>query len=137
MLDPSAAELLPWLAGSIRKQGEYVSRLIHAAAASESALIVLESQDLAGLRELVRGLAVDVAHLKTQWRQVQEELRAIRRTTGENPRKRSGPALALTSYAPIYSSDGRKRLDFTPGAPAPVSDFSATDTARCGRTNCG
>jgi hypothetical protein len=63
LLDTDAAVLLPKLAGSPRKQGEYVSRLIRDAA-ERTGIIEVEQADLPTLRRLVMGLMREVDELK-------------------------------------------------------------------------
>ena len=60
MLDDEAAEILPRLAGGARKQGEFLSRLIHAAANREPEP---GPSDLETLRVQVRGI---ISELQTQ-----------------------------------------------------------------------
>lgn len=66
MLDAEAAAMLLELAGSPRKQGEYVSRLIRAAFASREALARVDQADVDELRQLVRSVLLEVATLRDQ-----------------------------------------------------------------------
>jgi hypothetical protein len=66
MLDAEAATMLLELAGSQRKQGEYVSTLIRAAFASREALAQVDRADVDELRELVRSVLLEVAALREQ-----------------------------------------------------------------------
>ncbi len=66
MLDADAAVMLLALAGSQRKQGEYVSRLIRATFASREALARVDQADVDELRRLVRSVLLEVAALRDQ-----------------------------------------------------------------------
>ncbi len=66
MLDTEAAAMLLALAGSPRKQGEYVSRLIRAAFTSREALAHVDQADVDELRRLMRSVLLEVAALRDQ-----------------------------------------------------------------------
>ena len=69
-LDADAAELLLQLAGGPRKQGEFVSKLIRAAASRPDLLSEIETADIGDLRSMVYKLAQDLAGVQSQLAQM-------------------------------------------------------------------
>ena len=66
MLDADAARLLLELAGSSRKQGEYVSRLIRAAALSPNLFAQIEQAEVAELRQVLQHVLLRLGEIEGQ-----------------------------------------------------------------------
>ena len=73
MLDNDAAELLLKLAGGPRKQGDYVSRLIRAVAATQQEAAQLEEASMEELRQIMQGVLVDLAETKTRLARLEQK----------------------------------------------------------------
>jgi hypothetical protein len=73
-LDADAAQKLLAMAGSPRKQGDFVSRLIHAAASQPELLSGVENADVEQLRQMVYRLSQDVASVQGQLAQIRAAL---------------------------------------------------------------
>ncbi|HMA35708.1 MAG TPA: hypothetical protein VKY74_14680 [Chloroflexia bacterium] len=66
MLDGDVAGILMRLAGSPRKQSEYISRLLRAASDAQDALAQVEQAELVEIREILRGVLVELADLRAR-----------------------------------------------------------------------
>jgi len=72
MLDTDSARLLLELAGSPRKQGEYVSKLIRAAAMSPNFLSQIEQAEVSDLRQMLQNILIRLGTVETQLAEVKQ-----------------------------------------------------------------
>ncbi len=66
VMDDDAAELLVQLAGSSRKQGQFLSELVRAAEAAKVVTVHVTGSELESLRQTLQGLALEVMRLKAR-----------------------------------------------------------------------
>ena len=72
MLDTDSARLLLELAGRPRKQGEYVSKLIRAAAMSPNFLSQIEQAEVSDLRQMLQNILIRLGTVETQLAEVKQ-----------------------------------------------------------------